>query len=168
MENHKSISEVEKIQKELLWGLYQERRNQAKHHETMRSNVINYTLIVSSALITVNTFNGKVNRQDIPLSIVIVLIGLFSTLFTASYTERLNHSRAQASALSKHLDFLFFEGQAPTTISQIETDAEKEHFKYKLFELLRRVTNIHWLWISFPFIIAFIGLILVVLAWFGE
>lgn len=167
MENHRSISEIEKIQKQLLWDLHQVLRDQAKHHEIMRSNVINYTLVVSSALITIITFNGTVDRQDLPLSVVIVLIGLFSTLFSAAYTERHNHSRAQASALLKHLDFLFFEGQASTTISQIGANAEEKHFKYKLFLLLRRVTNIHWLWIAFPFVLAIIGLILTALAWFG-
>jgi hypothetical protein len=167
MESRKSISEVEKIQKELLWELHQEFRDQAKHNETMRSNVINYTLVVVSALITVITFNGKVDRQDVPLSVVIILIGIFSTLFSAAYTERYHRNRAQASALLKHLDALFFEGQAPSTISQIRANAEEKHFRYKLFSQLRQVINTHWLWISFPFIVAIIGFVLTLLAWFS-
>ena len=84
MDTTEDVSDIAKIQKDLLWGLYQDVRSHARHNEVLRSSAVNYMLLVASALITVIIFDKQINRYDLPLCLIVSLIGLISALFSAS------------------------------------------------------------------------------------
>ncbi len=168
MDAHEEVSETRKIQRELLWGLYQELRNHARHSETQRANAINYALVIASALTTVILFDSQINRYDLPLSLLISFIGLLSALFSLSYTELYWRNRERASRLLEQLDTLFFKDQAPDTLSEITNRADEIHRKTKIYFWGRKIAgSTHLYWIALPLVILIIGIVLTILSWLG-
>jgi hypothetical protein len=147
----------------LLWDVSQERRAQGRHSETLRSTVTNYVLLASSGLVAVITSDRVVNRYDVALAILLILIGVLGVLFNATYTERYHRNRRRASQLLKALDDLSaVEGSL--TIHDIEANADAEHLKHGRFRYVRRRASSHWLWLAFPTIVGILGAVLTVLA----
>jgi hypothetical protein len=75
--------------KSLLWHLYQDNRVQAQFHETQRVNGTG--LIGGGAAVIIATISqdGKYSRQDIPLAVVLVVVGMFGFLFCVKSYERM-------------------------------------------------------------------------------
>lgn len=159
------VDEHKKIQKDLLWGLYQEYRNHARHTETLRSNVNNYVMLISSALITVVTFNDKIDRSDLPLSLIIVLLGFVGALFSVSYTERYNRHRLRASKIRKQLDKMFFPTDGGINIKILRDEADDLNSQFMGFDLVRKFAGTHFFWVILPLVVFLIGLFLAYLAW---
>jgi len=162
-----NISDTQKVQKELLWGLYQELRNHARHSETLRSTMNNYMLIIASALITVIMFDDKINILDLPLSLLVCFLGLLCGLFSLSYAERYQRNRERASELLKQLDTVFFEDQASASLSQLKADADKTHYSKKIYVFANKF-NTHVFWLILPLLVFVIGSVLTVLCWLGR
>jgi energy-converting hydrogenase Eha subunit A len=166
MDAHEEVSEIRKIQRELLWGLYQELRNHARHSETQRATAINYALVIASALTIVILFDRQINRYDLTLSLLISFIGLLSALFSLLYTELYWRNRERASRLLERLDTLFFKDQAPNTLSEITNRADEIHRKTKIYFWGRRIAgSTHLYWIGLPLVIGTIGIVLTILSW---
>ncbi|WP_420631757.1 hypothetical protein [Candidatus Leptofilum sp.] len=165
METPNNINEISKIQKDLCWGLYQDVRSHSRHAETLRSSAVNYMLVVASALITVITFDDHINRFDLPLSIIVTVIGLISAFFSASYTELYYRNRERAGHIRKHLDKTYFKDQAPTSLSQILEEADADHHDTKIYRWSRRITgSTHLFWLVPPLMVLTIGIVLTVLS----
>ena len=168
MDTAEDVSDIAKIQKDLLWGLYQDVRSHARHNEVLRSSAVNYMLLVASALITVIIFDKQINRYDLPLCLIVSLIGLISALFSASYAELYYRNRERAERLRKHLDVSFFEGRAPATLSQVLAEADDAHRKTRIYRWSRRITgSTHVFWLVLPLGVFAIGIVLTVLSLAG-
>jgi hypothetical protein len=148
----------EKGQKDLLWGLYLDMRNHARHAETLRVSAVSYMLAVASALIAVITFDHKVDRYDLPLSILVALIGLITALFSASYAELYFRNRERANNILKRLDELFFYDEvhtpppSKTTLSKlIDVDDRTYNFSWA------RIASTHWVWVVLPSMVLILG-----------
>jgi drug/metabolite transporter (DMT)-like permease len=156
------------IQKDLLWGLYQEARSHARLAELLRSSAVNYMVLVASALITVITFDKQLNLYDLPLCIIVSLIGLVTALFSASYAELYHRNRQRAEHFLARLDATFFENKAPATLFQIKADADDVHHKTKLYRWSRRVTgSTHMYWLVLPVLVFAVGAFLTCLSLSG-
>ena len=154
-------NEDKKIQKDLLWGLYQEYRNHARHSETLRSTVNNYVMVVSSALITLATFDKNIDSSDLPLSLLMIFIGFIGVFFSVSYTERYNRHRERASQVRKHLDEMFFpKTDGAVNIKTLRTKADE---KNKLM-FVRELASGHYFWLVIPLVVFLIGIFLAYLA----
>lgn len=164
--NSEDITESEKIQKDLLWDFYQDVRTHARHNETIRSNAIDYMLLVASALVVVISFDREICGRDLAFAIILTLIGLIGALFAASYGELYYRNRDRSDNLRKELDTRFFQNQrAPTTLEQIwvKTDCGKYPLK-KLRVITRDAGSTHVFWIVLPLVAGLIGIVLAVLA----
>jgi len=164
MTNIEEIDERKKIQRDLLWGLYIELRNQSRHSELLRANVSNYVLLISSALITIITFDKKIDRNDLFLGLITILSGIVGMVFSLSYTERYNRNRGRALELIRHLDACFFEGTSSRTLNDINAEADKAHYKSNSYLWISSVTNTHFFWVILPALITIIGLVLTTLS----
>ena len=149
--------EVTKIQKDLLWGLYQDLRTHARHAETLRASAVNYMLVFAAALITVITFDHEIDMKDLPLSLILSLIGLITALFSASYAELYFRNRERAEHIRGHLDAVFFKG----SLNSIYVPRDNlRTLKYD-FQWARQITkSTHWFWILLPVIVLAVGLVL--------
>ena len=110
--------------KELLLGMYQENRCQVRHYEAVRSNVVSFTLataVAISALIA----DGGLTERDWPLALVLVVIGIYSTVFTRYYFRLISSYEQLSEEFCKELHPLYgMEKPAePRTLTKIREDA---------------------------------------------
>jgi hypothetical protein len=153
-----SEDRVSENQKDLLWGMYLDMRAHARHAETLRVSAATYMLAVASALIAVISFDHKLDLHDLPLSILVSLIGLITALFCASYAELYFRNRERADRIRKRIDKLFFDNEVPTTLSNL-IDVRNETYR---FRWARDITgSTHWLWIGLPVIVFAVGIVLI-------
>jgi hypothetical protein len=164
--NSEDVTESEKIQKDLLWDFYQDARAHARHNETIRSNAINYMLLVASALIVVISLDREICGWDLAFAIILILIGLIGALFAASYAELYYRHRGRAIGLRQRLNTLFFQNQASDTLCGILTEADDDDYKFKWVRLITgEASSTHWFWIGVPLVVCMVGIALTVWAY---
>lgn len=152
-----------KVRKDLLWEMYTDVRTHARHAETLRSNVVNFMIVVASILIAVIANDGQVTGKDLPLCLVIFAAGLLGLAFAASYTELYERNRNRAAVIRTALDDEFFAGQ--TTIDSLLDEADERHERSSLYRWSRRLTgSTHRFWFVLPGLITSAGLLLTLLA----
>jgi hypothetical protein len=132
-----------------------ENRDQFRQSESQRAVLTNYVLAIAAAI------SGLVVQQHfriltLPLSIMVVLIGLYGALASAKYHERANYHLDQARALTK---VLVQSGALPDSdpiLSQYRTaHSQKYPWLYRV--------RLHWLWTGLHLGVAAYGLVLVII-----
>lgn len=136
--------------REALWKLYLEHCTHVRHHETQRSMVAASILAIATALLGLVTFDKAVRITDLPLTILLVFLGLFGALFSAKqyerasmHTERARHYR---DAVDATLD--------GCPLKRLKQEADAEHRKnFKRLEKLR----LNKFWVTLYILLAAIG-----------
>jgi hypothetical protein len=154
-----SIPLKEPYAKEILWKLYEENYNNARHHETQRSTVTNFIIIIAggiSSLVAVGGFS----LLDTPLTLLLTLIGIFGALFSMGHYERYKRSKERAKAYLNELDYVLFEKDYSTlkTIKLITDRKRKSESPY-----LNRFYDTHAMWVALPLLVALLGAALTIL-----
>lgn len=90
--------------KTLLWHLYEDNRAQAQFHETQRVNGTG--LIGGGAAVVISTLSqdGSYSREDIPLAVVLIVIGVFGFFFCVKSYERMQLHLNRCREFLKMLD----------------------------------------------------------------
>ena len=157
MEN--GTSDDRKIQKDILWGLFQEYRNHARHKEVMRANITNYLILISAGLLTLIT-NGGLKRDDVLLVAMLILVGILGALFSSSYSERYLRNRRRADEVAKELGDAYFSNRMK--VAELRDTADAIHESSKRYYPITKLSNSHILWLTFPLLISLIGCILLI------
>lgn len=118
---------VTKERNELLLGMYQENRCQARHYETVRATVVSFTLAAAVAMGALIATNG-LNIPDRRLVIVLAVIGVYGAIFTSYYFRRIDHYEQLADEFCSELDCLFATTEPPAlrTIKAIQENAKQK------------------------------------------
>jgi len=170
---NRELTDIEKMQKEILWSLFQEYKIHARHVETIRTSVANYMLLAASVLITIIIFDKQINLIDLPLSILVTLIGSGGALFSFLYFNQYAKNITRAKRILNEIDELFFINQSLNTLEELKKSADqyrREEFEKESFLgialLLSRKTlrTTHLFWTLLPTAIFFLGLILTFLS----
>src|SRR3712207_1575685 len=74
--------------KDVLWKFYQDYLTQMRHYEMQRSTVTNLLLLVAAAVLAFITYDKVLSRSDLPLTGLLVIIGLFGAAFSLKHYER--------------------------------------------------------------------------------
>lgn len=157
------IPDEVKIRKDLLWGMYTDVRAHARHAETLRSNVVNFMIVVASVLIAVIANDGHVGTRDLPLSLVIIVVGLLGLAFSAAYTELFERNAKRAKRIREALDSEFFVNGP--TIAALLDEANEQHEASRSYRWGRRITGTtHRFWLVLPGLVVSSGLLLTVIA----
>jgi hypothetical protein len=157
------LSDEVKVRKDLLWGMYSDLRTHARHAETLRSNVVNFMILVASVLVAVITNDGEVTRQDLPLCIVMVVVGLLGLAFALSYTELFERNRKRTVQIRTALDDEFF--ASGTTIAALLGEADRLHQAGRLHRWSRRLTgSTQIFWSVLSGLVLATGLVLAIIA----
>lgn len=93
-----------KMRKDMLWGLFEEHRAYARHTETLRATVINMLIIASAGLVTLATYDKKLNSWDVPAALLLVGFGLLGPMFSLYHTEKIWRHKTRASEYRNTLD----------------------------------------------------------------
>lgn len=165
MEKFQDRDEFLKIQKEILWGMYQEYRLEVRHYEIMRATVNNILIVASAGLVSLVTYDKQVNREDLSATILLIGFGIIGIMFNATYTELCYRHGVRAATYRNRLDDLFFRYPESsifdeTTLEGIRQKAFNKLKFRKLATIARKLAISHFLWIPIPLFISIIGLFL--------
>jgi uncharacterized membrane protein YdbT with pleckstrin-like domain len=81
---------------------WSEHRSQLRQSESQRAILTNYVLAIAAAISGLG-IQQHYRTQTLPLSIMVVLIGLYGALAAAKYHERANYHLSQARGLTQVL-----------------------------------------------------------------
>jgi hypothetical protein len=134
---------------------WSEHRSQLRQSETQRALLTNYVLAIAAA-ISGFIVQQHFKAQTLPLSIMIVLIGLYGALAAAKYHERATYHLSQARALTQ---VLVQSGGLPDNDVILDTFRSDHYQEYPRLSRIR----LHWLWTGLHLGVAAYGLVLIVL-----
>jgi hypothetical protein len=133
---------------------WKEHREQFRQSENQRAVLTNYVLVITAAVSGL-IVQQRFNMRTLPLSVLIVVIGLYGALASAKYHERADYHLFQARALTR---VLIDAG------ALVDSNAVLEEFRqthYRRYPRLRRI-RLNWLWTGMHLGIAVFGAALVV------
>jgi hypothetical protein len=158
------LTDLAKARKDLVWGMYTDMRMHARHAETLRSNVVNFMIVVASVLVAVIANDGAVERSELLLCMAVGLTGLVGLAFAASYTELFERNRRRALRFRDQLDHEFLE-EGPVTIAALLEQADERHQAGQLYRRTRRMTGTtQRFWFLLPGLVLMTGVVLTVAA----
>jgi hypothetical protein len=73
----------------LLWHLYQDNRKQAQFHETQRHNGSGLIAGGAAVIVAAIADDGIYARSEVPLTVILLLLGIFGYLFCHKTSERM-------------------------------------------------------------------------------
>jgi len=133
---------------------WSENREQMRQSESQRAVLTNYVLAIAAAISGL-VVQQHFRAQTLPLSILVVLTGLYGALAAAKYHERANYHLGQARALTQAL---VEAGELPDNDAVLD-QARGEH--YQRYPNLSRI-RLHWLWTGLFFGVAGYGAALII------
>jgi hypothetical protein len=136
-------------------AFWDEQRAQLRQSENQRSVLTNYVLTIAAA-VSGFVIQQHFRVQTLPLSVLVLLTGLYGALSAAKYHERANYHLGQARALTQ---VLMQSGGLG------DNDAILERFRldhYRQYPRLSRL-RLHWLWTGLHLGVAVYGLVLIIL-----
>jgi hypothetical protein len=140
---------------ETVLAYWTEHRQQMRQSENQRAVLTNYILVIVAAL-SGFIVQQKLRVATLPLSSLIMLIGLYGAVTTAKYHERADYHLAQARFLTQNLIDL---GALPDNKATLD-DVRQAH--YRKYRLLHRI-RLHALWTGLHVGIAVYGLSLLII-----
>jgi drug/metabolite transporter (DMT)-like permease len=149
--------------KDVLWKLCQDHYTHVRHYETQRSTVTNLLLTIAAALLAFITYDKVLSRSDIPLTVLLFIVGLFGAAFSVKYHERSSFHYNRLLSHRNELDKLL---SSPGILARLREEAEAKHSREfpMLYKGPMRWWKVHRLWIFLHLLVACFGLLLTVLA----
>lgn len=136
---------------EAVLAYWKEHREQLRQSESQRAILTNYVLVIVAGL------GGFIVQQKfavatIPVSVLVISLGLYGALSVAKYHERANYHLSQARALTRILSAMGSLGSDSAL-----NDARQSH--YGDFPRLRRI-RLHMIWTGLHLAITIYGVVL--------
>ena len=134
---------------------WKDHREQMRQSENQRAVLTNYVLLIAAAI------SGFVVQQQfsvrtVPLSILVIVTGLYGALSAAKYHERADYHLSQARVLTR----ILVEADALPDSGAVLEEARQAHYgRYPRLSRLR----LYWLWISLHIGIALYGAALLII-----
>jgi hypothetical protein len=139
---------------------WHEHREQLRQSENQRAVLTNYVLVITAAI------SGFIVQQHftdrtLPLSFLIIIIGLYGVIPAAKYHERADYHLQQARALT-HV--LAKAGSLPDLDTVLEEYRQQHYRKYPRLQRLR----LNRLWTGLHLGIAAFGIVLAIVTWITQ
>ena len=133
---------------------WKEHREQLRQSENQRAVLTNYVLVIAAAVSGL-IVQQRFSQRTLPLSVLIVVVGLYGAIAVAKYHERADYHLSQARALTQAL----IEAGALANHDNVLDEFRATHYhKYPRLHRLR----LNWLWIGLHFGIAVYGVALLI------
>lgn len=147
---------------DVLWKMCEENYTQVRHHENQRSAVVSAILAVAVAAIGLITFDRSIaGPTDIPLALLLIVVGIFGAVFSMKHYERLRLHAERARRYRNALDRLL--PGRPIKELKIEADLAIAADLPWLNGL-----QLHYWWLALNLAIAAIGGVLLYVAAFAP
>jgi len=150
------------VLRDALWKLYQEHCTHVRHHESQRASAASSFLVIAGALLGLVTYDKSIGLADLPLTILLLLLGSFGALFSAKHYERASLHTERARRFRDAVDATL-PGQP---LKMFKATADAAHSKdFPKLEKLR----LNKFWVGLYLMVAGLGLMLSVMAiWFPQ
>jgi type IV secretory pathway TrbF-like protein len=132
-----------------------EHREQFRQSENQRAVLTNYVLVIAAAVSGLVVQQGF-KARTLPLSILIVVVGLYGALAVAKYHERATYHLSQARALTQ---LLVESGGLADHDALLEEFRQAHYLRYPRLHRLR----LSWLWTGLHLGVAAYGVVLVII-----
>jgi hypothetical protein len=140
-----------------LWNMCQEHYTQGRHHETQRAGVVSAILAIATALTGLVTFDKTLSSSDLPMTLGLILLGVFGFGFSMKQYERFRLHMARAREYRNALDALL----PGSPLRELKRRADTSHeTEFRGLEPLR----LHYWWASLNLFVAALGVVLTVYA----
>lgn len=169
---------------DMFFKMYQEHCTHARHHETQRSTVSTILLAIAAGVMGLVKYDEKIDSLDFPLSIFLIVLGLFGALFCLKQSERFRLHTDRAKKYREAVDELlpdrtetFLSSSTlfelpkeikeskpsfvvdPKPIKAFKSLADKEHeIKYPIWSKTRLIT----MWAVLHLLVAILGIVMAV------
>jgi hypothetical protein len=149
----------EGVKKDILWEMYQENVMQGRHLEDLRGTVTTSFIAIYAAILGIVPFDKEISAFDLPLTFLLIGVGIFGSLFVYKNFERYHLHMLRARNYRDAVDE-FFE---KSPIKTLKESADKTHNSeypraHKLW--------LNFLWIFLHLIAVLIGIGLTIVAGF--
>ena len=141
---------------EVIWKLYEDNRSYARFHEAQRSTATNLILVVSAGLLGLVTFDKNINLLDLPSVLLLSILGIFGSLFSAKQYERVRLHLNRARRYYIELDGLIPEAKIREIKQKGDEDTKKR------FPRLSKM-RLNYFWVALHLMISAIGFILTII-----
>lgn len=141
---------------DVLLKTIEEQWSQARQSEDQRATMTNYIIAISTAILGFIVNRGLV-RDVLPLTILLVLLGVFGAIVSAKLYERFNLHVHRIGKYIRRLEELHPDAQ----VRQLQNTADEEH-KSEFPRLVK--LRLHWLWLALHSSIALLGVVTTVIA----
>jgi hypothetical protein len=144
------------VSDELTLAYWKEHREQLRQSESQRAVLTNYILVIVAAV------SGFIVQQrfaprTLPLSVMVIVIGLYGALASAKYHERAEYHLSQARALTRSL----VDSGVLTDHQALLDDYRQKH--YQRYPRLHRV-RLYRLWTGLHLGVSCYGVMLLIIA----
>jgi hypothetical protein len=131
--------------------MHQENWNHARHTESQRATLANLILVIVSVI---HAFLAQIGlgQQSLPMSILLIVLGLFGAVASAKLYERLTLHMHRASKIYRHLDELCPDAQL--TLIKDEVYEERKN----LYKSLSRI-RVNYVWTTLYVLIITLGVL---------
>ena len=141
---------------DILKTLYQENCIFARHHEQLRATITNFVIIVSAALIGLVTFDAQLSMKDLPVTLFIMILGGFGSVFSSKHYERIRLHLRRARKYREQLDKIVKD----IDLTQLRDEANRENMEQYGKLAVMKLNNF---WTALHLFISVIGLTLSIL-----
>jgi hypothetical protein len=143
------------VPEDALMAYWKEQREQFRQSESQRAVLTNFVLVITAAISGL-VVQQHFNLRTLPVSVLIILIGLYGALATAKYHERAEYHLTQARALTR---MLVDAGVVADSRAILQASRDTHYSKYPRLHRLR----LHWLWTGLHLGIAAYGVALIII-----
>jgi hypothetical protein len=148
-------------EKDLLWNLFVHNRDYMKHHEQLRATVANLTVAISAGLIGLITYDKHIGAEDIPLAVMLVAVGIFSSAFTLKHYERGYLHRNRSNGYLNRLNEVMPEAGILEVRSKADRITETQFPRLYSF-------SVNTFWVILNIFVVVIGIVMTVLSIIGA
>jgi len=141
---------------EILIHMMEQQLSQAKQSEDQRSNITNFIILIAVAIQGVLSQTGF-TRQSLPLTITLIVVGIFGVIATAKLYERFRYHYEVMRQIRKKLEEL----HPDATIRACLDAAWEAHIKKH--SILPSRIRLHVVWSTLHILIAALGVIYTVI-----
>ncbi|MEM6626037.1 MAG: hypothetical protein AAF719_04975 [Pseudomonadota bacterium] len=147
---------------DLLMQIYDEQTNHARHHESLRVNIVSVILTLGSLVIAVICHDGGIFRDDIPIIVFLGCLGLFGYIASMKHYERNRLHVARAQVMREMAE----DSLGADDIGDALRKAGKEHEKAYSFQ--SGYIRLKYVWAIAPLLLSLAAIGLGVIASFSE
>ena len=137
---------------EVLLEIYKSQVHRSEHYESLRSSVINILFVISALLVSIAAFDARFSGVDIWIGATLTVLGIFGYFASYAHGRRSLRHGKRAEEFRNAIDLAVPAAMINETFRKIP----------------REPTRLNLIWNMIPIVVAFLGVVVMLLAIIGP